>query len=223
MRCDEQIAVGILARVAGQRIEQIGEVGADLGRGGRADRHPHTAERFSGCSCPVPMWQYRRIVEPSRRTTNAVLQCVLSPTSPYATCTPACSSAACPLDVGLLVESRLDLDQCDDLLTRLRGVDQRVDDRGVARRAVQRLLDREHIRVGGGLFDEPLHRRGERVVGVVHEHVAVAQRREDALGGFPFTERGRGRRHERRVLQLRAVDAVDLPQRTTGPAARAPR
>lgn len=37
--------------------------------------------------------QYRRIVGPSRRTTKAVLQCVLSPTSPYATCTPACSSA----------------------------------------------------------------------------------------------------------------------------------
>ena len=48
---------------------------------------------------------------------------------------------------------------------------------------------------------------------MVHEHVAVAQRREDALGRFAFAERGRGRGHERRVLQRRAVDAVDLPQR----------
>ena len=64
---------------------------------------------------------------------------------------------ACPLYVGLLVEAGLDFDQCDDLLAGLGRVDQRVDDRRVARRAVQSLLDRQHIWVGGGLLDEALH------------------------------------------------------------------
>ena len=118
-----------------------------------------------------------------------------------------------PLDVGLLVEARLDLDQRDDLLARLGGVDQRVDDRRVTRCAVQRLLDRQHVRIGRGLFDEALHRRGERVVRVVHQDVAVAQRGEDALGRLPFAERRRGGGDERRVLELGPVDAVDLPQR----------
>ena len=118
-----------------------------------------------------------------------------------------------PLDVGLFVEARLDLDERDDLLAGLGGVDERVDDRGVAGRAVQRLLDRQHVRVGGGLLDEALHARGERVVRVVHQHVAVAQRREDALGCLAFAERRRGGGHERRVLELGPVDAVDLPQR----------
>ncbi len=52
-----------------------------------------------------------------------------------------------PCDVGVLVETRLDLDQCQHLLAGVRGVDQRVDDRGVAGRAVQRLLDGEHLRI----------------------------------------------------------------------------
>ena len=118
-----------------------------------------------------------------------------------------------PLDVGLLVEARLDLDQRDDLLARLRRVDQRVDDRRVTGGPVQRLLDRQHVRIRRGLLDEALHRRRERVVGMVHQHVAVAQRGEDALGCLPLAERRWGGRDERRVLELGPVDAVDLPQR----------
>ena len=41
---------------------------------------------------------------------------------------------ACPGDVRVLVESRLDLDQRQHLLAGMGGVDQRVDDRGFARR-----------------------------------------------------------------------------------------
>jgi hypothetical protein len=47
----------------------------------------------------------------------------------------------------------------------------------------------------------------------MHEHVPVAQRREDAFRSFPFTEGGRGGGHERWILQLRAVQPIDLPQR----------
>ena len=84
-----------------------------------------------------------------------------------------------PDDVRLLVEAGLDLDQDDDLLAALGRPDERLDDRRVARRPVQRLLDRQDVRVVGGLGDEPLDRRGERLVRVVDEDVAGADRGED--------------------------------------------
>ncbi len=118
-----------------------------------------------------------------------------------------------PSDVRLFVEPGLDLDEGHHLLAGLGGVDQGVDDRGVTRGPVQGLLDGQHVRVGRGLLDEPLHRRRERVVGVVHQHIAVAQRRENALRRFPFAERRRCRGHERAVLERGPVHAVDLPQR----------
>ncbi len=79
-----------------------------------------------------------------------------------------------PPDVRGLVEPGLDLHQDDDLLAGLGGGDQRVYDGGVTRGPVQRLFDGQHVWVGGGLFDEALHRGGERVVGMVDEHVALA-------------------------------------------------
>ena len=56
-----------------------------------------------------------------------------------------------PVDVGILVESGLDLDQSQHLLAGMGCVDQRVDDRRVGAGTVQRLLDGQHPRVGGGL------------------------------------------------------------------------
>ncbi len=79
------------------------------------------------------------------------------------------------LDVGLLVEARLELYERDDLLAGLRRLGERRDDaRLVAAGAVQRLLDREDVRITGRLVDERLDRVGKRVVRVVDEHVLVA-------------------------------------------------
>ena len=90
------------------------------------------------------------------------------------------------------------------------------------RGAVQRLLDRQHVRVGRGLLDEALDAGGERVVGVVHQHVALAQGGEEpAVGRLALGEARVGRRHERLVLQRRPVDVRRSPQRRSGPAARA--
>ena len=87
-----------------------------------------------------------------------------------------------PRDVGLLVEAGLDLHQGQHLLAGLGGVDERVDDGAVPAGPVQRLLDRQHVRVGGGLLEERLHRGGEAVVGVVQQHVAPAEGAEDVAG-----------------------------------------
>ena len=78
-----------------------------------------------------------------------------------------------PANVGRLVEARLELDQGGDGLAGLRRVDQRLHDRAVVRRAVERLLDRQHVGVRGRLVEEVDHHL-ERFVGVVDDEVLLA-------------------------------------------------
>ena len=77
--------------------------------------------------------------------------------------------AARPADVVRLVEARLELDEHRDLLTTLRRFDQCIDDRRVARRAVQRELDGEDVVVLCRGLEEPLDTRRERIEWVVNE------------------------------------------------------
>ena len=82
------------------------------------------------------------------------------------------------MDVALLVEARRQLDQHGDLLVALGGALQRRDDRRADAGAVQRLLDRQHVGVVGGLRDQ----RDHRVVGlvrVVQQDVALVEHREE--------------------------------------------
>ena len=123
----------------------------------------------------------------------------------------------------LLVEPGLQLDDRRHLLPVLRGPPQRPDDRGVLPDSVKRLLDREHVRVIGRRVQK-IHDHGERVVGVVQEHVPLADDRKDILvGGEPLGDpRVEGRVLVRRVHGEvvegkeitdidRAVDFVDKP------------
>src|SRR5690606_42001804 len=105
-----------------------------------------------------------------------------------------------PQTVGLSVEPGFNLYEREHLLALLRRVDERVDDRRVARRPVQRLLDREDRRVGRGLLEERLDRRRERVVRVVQQHVALADRREHVgrRRALDLREEAVRRRDERR-------------------------
>ena len=116
-----------------------------------------------------------------------------------------------PADVGLLVEACLDLDDHQHLLACLGSIDEGVDDRGVARGAIEGLLDGEHVGVGGGLLDEPLHRRGEGVIGVVQQDVVAAYGVEDVdrLGRLDLGQQRVSARHERRELQLLAGEVGD--------------
>ena len=129
-----------------------------------------------------------------------------------------------PGDVGLLVEAGLDLDEGQHLLAGLGRLDQGVDDRGVAGGAVQRLLDRQHGRVGGGLLDEPLDAGGERVVGVVQQHLTVLQRREQVgrLGGLDLGQFRVRLGQEGRVLQRLPVEVGDREQPAQVERARQP-
>ena len=118
-----------------------------------------------------------------------------------------------PADVGLLVESSLELDDGGDLLAVLLRLDERLDDRAVEAGAVERLLDAEDGRVVGRLGDEGLDRGGERVVGVVDEHVALAQHGEELVGVVRRVgEAGRRHRRPRLGVQVGAVERVHAPE-----------
>ena len=84
-----------------------------------------------------------------------------------------------PLHVVGLVEAGRDLHEHGDRLARLGRPNERGDDPRVLRRPVERLLDGHDRGVRGGLLDELLHRRGERLVRVVHHEIARPDHRED--------------------------------------------
>ena len=118
-----------------------------------------------------------------------------------------------PADVGLFVEPGFQLDDGGDLLAVLGRLDEGLDDRAVEAGPVQRLLDAEHRRVVGRLRHEGLDRRGERVVGVVDQHVALSEHGEELVR----IVRGRGetgRRHRGPGLgvEVGAVERVHAPQ-----------
>ena len=118
-----------------------------------------------------------------------------------------------PPDVRLLVEARLELDDGGHLFAVLGGLNQRLHDRTVAAGAVERLLDPEHGRVFGRLRHEGLDRGGERVVRVVHQHVALAQQGEEL--GRIVGDLGQPRGCHRcpgLAVQVGTVEGVDAPQ-----------
>ena len=115
-----------------------------------------------------------------------------------------------PVDVGLLVEPRLQLDERHHLLAGLCRPFERLHDRAVDRCAVQGLLDGEHVRVRRRGLHERLHRRHERLVRMVHENVAAAEHPEDVLRRVARGhEPRRGHGGPRLALQVGTVERGD--------------
>ncbi|MDQ0775695.1 hypothetical protein QF026_004161 [Streptomyces aurantiacus] len=119
-----------------------------------------------------------------------------------------------PLDVGLFVEAGLDLDQDQYLLAGFGGLDERVDDRGVAGGPVQGLLDGEDVRVLGRLLQERLDGGREAVVRVVQEDVPFPESGEYVRRGrrLDLREVAVGARDELRELQLGPVEGADAEE-----------
>ena len=104
-------------------------------------------------------------------------------------------------DVGGLLEARHELDDDRDFLARAGGIDERIDDGRVRSGPVQRLLDREHLRVGRRLAQEVDHRR-EAVEGMVQQDVLLADRLKEVLmSEQPLRHGG----YQWRVLEILAV------------------
>ena len=119
-----------------------------------------------------------------------------------------------PVNIHALVKARGQLDECDGLLATLGGSDQVRHQRRVVARAIHRLLDRQHVGVGDGLFYEALHRGRKRVIRVMHEHVAFSHRGEH-VGALALMahQAGMGDGRIGRVAQLgHPWQLHDLPQ-----------
>ncbi len=80
-----------------------------------------------------------------------------------------------PDDIRSLVETGLQFDQGGNGFASLRCLDESADDRAVLRGTVERLFDRDHIRIGGGLPDE-LHHDVERLIRMVDDDVLRTDR-----------------------------------------------
>ena len=176
-RDEEPLVLGV-PREPGEVVEQVRDVLADLGVRGEEPEVLVLPRRLrvvvAGPDVRVAADALGLVTDDERE-----LAVGLQPDEPVHDMAAGLLQLPRPLDVGLLVEAGLDLDDDQHLLARLRGVDEGVDDRGVAGGPVEGLLDREDVRVRRGLLDEPLHGGRERVVGVVQEHVAAAERGED--------------------------------------------
>ena len=79
-----------------------------------------------------------------------------------------------PADVALLVETGLEFDQCHDLFAVLGGGPECAQQPPVVSGAVERLLDRQHVRVGGGGLQKGQY-PSEAVVGVVQQLITALQ------------------------------------------------
>ena len=115
-----------------------------------------------------------------------------------------------PVQVAILVESRLQLDDARDLLAPVRSAHQRADERRVVANPVHRHLDGDGCRVIGSNADEVLNAGVEALIRMVHEHIATANRREDVL--VTAAERRRPARRPWAIPQRRIVEARDLKQ-----------
>jgi hypothetical protein len=82
-----------------------------------------------------------------------------------------------PADVRFLVEAGLSSTSAVTDFARLRGFRERRHDRRVGRGPVERLLDRDHVRIPRRLAQE-LDHRVEGLVGVVDDDVLLPDRRE---------------------------------------------
>ncbi len=212
VRRDEQPSERPLARQPGQVVEQVGDVGAELRPAGQqAEVHVQPG----GLRVVVAGPDVDVAAQPGALAADdqGGLRVRLEPDQPVDDVGAGALELARPDDVRLLVEAGLDLDQDDDLLAALGGPDQRLHDRRVARRPVQRLLDGQDVGVVGGLGDEPLDRRGERLVRVVDEDVAGPDRGED-VGRLVLVGREQPRRRDRRPGHGLEVGPIEIGDRT---------
>ena len=178
VRRDQRLAVALRARVAGQVVEHLGDVGADVGVGGE---DPEVGVQARGLRVVVARADVRVVAHagPFAAGDQRALGVRLQRRDAVDDVDARLLEPLRPDDVRLLVEARLELHHADRLLAALGGVDQRADQRRVDAGPVHGLLDRDHVGVVGRLLDEGLDRGREGVVGMVDEDVALAHRRED--------------------------------------------
>ncbi len=94
--------------------------------------------------------------------------------------TPSLFEALGPFDVVGFIETGAQFEERGDLLAHLRCCDERFRKVGLAGQPVQRDLDGDHRRIIGSLAQE-LHEGIHGLVGIAHEHFALAHLLDDGL------------------------------------------
>ena len=213
-RGDPELPEALLLAVRRQVVEELGEIGADLGIA-REESEVFVAARrirvvVARSDMAVAADRVALAADDERR-----LAVGLEADHAVHDMDARLLEGAGPGDVRLLVEARRQLDQGHDLLAGGGGLHEGVH-AGVAeaRGAVEGVLDGEHGRIGGSLTEEALDRGREGFVGVVDEEIAVLETFEE-IAGRPLLgpEGGGGHRAEGRMFQVGAIDAVDRPER----------
>ena len=178
-RRHDQFAKARRIRVAGQRAPERGRVGGDIGVG---RQEPHVRVEARGAVVVVAGPQvdvaaealFRSPYDQANLGVHFVVADAVDDVRAHLLQAPR------PADVPRLVEARHQLDEHRHLFSLVGRPRQRHDDRRVAAGAVERLLDRQHVRVlGGGLHER--HHRIERFVRMVQQDVAPLDRREDVV------------------------------------------
>ena len=157
-RRHQQPAEAPLPAVAGEVVEEVGEVGAELGI---AAEQPEVLVEARGLLVVVARADVAVAADAARLAAHHErgLGVGLQPDEAVDDVHPRLLQHPRPGDVRRLVEARGELDERHHLLARLGGGDERADDRAVrARGAVEGLLDGEDVGVARRLLDERLDR-----------------------------------------------------------------
>src|SRR5262245_27181839 len=206
-RSDQQLAVLLLARVPGQVVEQLRNVFAEILVGGEEPDVGVDARRDRVVVARAQVDVAAQLVLLLAHD-EGDLGVGLQPDQTVDDVDAGFFKSLRPLDVRLFVEARLEFDQHRHLFAVLGGLDQRFDYRRILAHAVERLFDRQHVRVASGLAQEFDHRR-EGLVGVMEHDVLMTYGVEDV---FARAQRRRRGRRERLVFQLRQVELVERHQ-----------
>ena len=104
-----------------------------------------------------------------------------------------------PGDVGLFIEARGQFHHRQHALAVVHRIEQSIDHPRVRRDAVQANLDALYLRVHGRRLEQ-IDDVAEGVVGVAQQHIALAQRGQNIVGGVHRGQRDRRQRFEFQVL-----------------------
>src|SRR6185437_10603623 len=83
-----------------------------------------------------------------------------------------------PADIGLFVEARLQLHERGDRLASVRRFDERPHNRAVGGRAIERLLDRDHVGIVRRLIEEA-DDNVKRLIRMMDDQILLPNRREN--------------------------------------------
>ena len=197
-RADEELPEAGGAAVPGQVVEEVDQVGGQVGTGrqqgealgaaeGMVQPGPHDAIAGHPGAAVADHQRERAVgAQPGQSVDHVGSGPFQSPGTGHAVA---------------LVEPGRQLQDRHDLRPPLRRPHQRPNGRAVGRRPVQRLFDGQEGGIGRGPIQEGHHRVGVGLVGIVDEHLAVFQGVEHVPGPGPRPEAGRGHRLPGRLLR----------------------